>query len=115
MPLVGCGEEFAMYLANTSESEGVVICERIRKAIESADYSDIASNVQPTLSIGMACRIGQEGHSTMLIHADKALYQAKEDKVGTVCVSFAIKQTRQQCARVSHCLPRANYLSMQQT
>ncbi|WP_198679094.1 ligand-binding sensor domain-containing diguanylate cyclase [Aliidiomarina haloalkalitolerans] len=80
------GEEFAIVFGNTSESEGVVICERIRKAIESADYSDIASNVQPTLSIGMACRIGQEGHSTMLIHADKALYQAKEQGRNRVCV-----------------------------
>lgn len=80
------GEEFAIVFSNTSESEAITICERIREAIATADYSDIATNLKPSMSIGVAARIGQEGHSTLLIHADKALYQAKDQGRNRVCV-----------------------------
>jgi len=80
------GEEFAIVFTNTTEKEALAICERIRVAIERADYADIARGIKPTLSAGLACRQGQEDHSTLLVHADKALYQAKENGRNQVCI-----------------------------
>lgn len=80
------GEEFAIVFTNTTEKEALAICERIRLAIENADYTDIARGIQPTLSAGLANRQGQEDHSTLLVHADKALYQAKEKGRNQVCI-----------------------------
>lgn len=71
------GEEFALLLPNTKQSEAVEMAERIRLNIEGASYFHDGKRIPLTISIGIAevdCDSPLE-HSYKL--ADEALYEAK--------------------------------------
>jgi len=74
------GEEFAILMPETRASEGMVLIEAIRKAIESAEFA-VPTSVTPikaTMSFGIAEREGAEQTAKDLIHnADAALYHSK--------------------------------------
>lgn len=69
------GEEFALVLPDTTVGEGMVVAERLRRAIEqrSAERGPAV-----TLSLGVACT-AQVGPTSEALHrsADRALYAAK--------------------------------------
>ena len=69
------GEEFAVLLPETSAQHAFELAERLRQAIEAADYGSAG---RITASFGVA-ELGADGSPTELMHnADRAMYQAKE-------------------------------------
>lgn len=67
------GEEFAVVAPNTDEAAAVLLAERFRRAIESAQWPKRAI----TVSVGVTCGRGQVTVDRLIDVADKALYQAK--------------------------------------
>ena len=67
------GEEFAVIAPNTDEVAAVLLAERFRQAIESAQWP---SRVV-TVSIGISCSRDQVAADRLIDVADRALYQAK--------------------------------------
>lgn len=78
------GEEFALVLPGTSVAEAAARADKVRRAIEMADfqYGDVA--LQVTVSLGTAeCRQGEDA-AGLIQRADAALYASK--KAGRNCV-----------------------------
>lgn len=70
------GEEFAVILPHTSESDAVAIAEKLRKTIAETPIHCGEKQLNITVSIGVAD--ASFDLTTLLIHADKAMYRAKE-------------------------------------
>ncbi len=71
------GEEFMIFLANTDLNQAFEVGERIRKSLETHDFS-IVSNV--TISIGVSRWAGEpQTVESAMKEADRALYLAKEN------------------------------------
>ena len=81
------GEEFVILLRNTEESGGVLLAERIRKAIESIMFKYDNFDIRVTASEGMATLIAEDDLNSLLARCDKALYEAKQK--GRNCVVLA--------------------------
>ncbi len=72
------GEEFGVVLPGTKADGAHVIAERVRKRIESA-VLERRHGIRATISIGIATPGGQDSsYAEWLQHADRALYQAKD-------------------------------------
>jgi diguanylate cyclase (GGDEF)-like protein/putative nucleotidyltransferase with HDIG domain len=70
------GEEFALILPDTDQAGGLVVAERLRRAVLD-EFAD--DGVPITISFGVATFPGQGETAASLVHAaDDALYQAKE-------------------------------------
>lgn len=68
------GEEFAVLMAGKTLDEGLQLAERLRAAIEHADFGE----VKATVSVGVAeWKRAQESIAATLTLADRALYAAK--------------------------------------
>ena len=84
------GEEFTLVLPDTSWREGVEAAERLRRAVEEADFegADVLPRGRLTVSLGVA---GYPDHARtadgLIQMADRALYRAKE--AGRNCVRAA--------------------------
>ncbi len=73
------GEEFLMFLPDASEDDALVVCERIRAAVERGAFQVDGTTVTVTISIGV-CSLarGEVGSlEAMIRRADEALYAAK--------------------------------------
>lgn len=73
------GEEFALLLPNTRQSEALEMAERIRINIEGASYFHDGKRIPLTISIGIAevdCDSPLENSYRL---ADEALYEAKRN------------------------------------
>jgi diguanylate cyclase (GGDEF)-like protein len=70
------GEEFAVILPHTSERDAVAIAEKLRRAIADEPIKCGDERVRVTISIGVAD--ASLDLTTLLVHADKAMYRAKE-------------------------------------
>ncbi|MBU2280134.1 MAG: diguanylate cyclase [Gammaproteobacteria bacterium] len=79
------GEEFALLLPQTSLEQGHEVCERLRLAIVSADFQDIAAGLKVTASFGIAVNTGLAHYDKLISRADTLLYQAKTDGRNKVC------------------------------
>jgi len=73
------GEEFTIFLPDTSIQEAGALAERLRAAIQSGDFSaDLGARRPVTISAGVAClRNGVGTLDALLQAADAALYRAK--------------------------------------
>ncbi|QAA23332.1 GGDEF domain-containing protein [Sporolactobacillus terrae] len=83
------GEEFAVFLANTSRNEAISIAERLRKQIESCclTFQD-GKRFFLSASIGLAApQLNEKRLDLLMANSDLALYQAKRDGRNRV-VSF---------------------------
>ena len=78
------GEEFTILLNNTNTQGANLLAQRIRRGIESMTQTYDESELQLTVSIGMATLCEDEVASELLERADQALYSAK--KFGRNCV-----------------------------
>jgi diguanylate cyclase (GGDEF)-like protein len=81
------GEEFAIILPETSKEEAVIVCERIRKSVETTEMVDEqgtpVGNI--TVTLGLASFPADADNKDDLIdNADRALYQGKE--AGKNCI-----------------------------
>ena len=70
------GEEFSVLLAAADVVEAGVIAERVRAAVRTATTSDGVGPV--TVSVGVAAQGAPIVATTLVEHADAALYAAKE-------------------------------------
>lgn len=72
------GEEFALILPETDKDDAIVMVERIRTSIESLKFEE--KELKITSSFGIAlCKRCTETLDKLLIQADSALYQAKQE------------------------------------
>ncbi|MGJ8620001.1 MAG: GGDEF domain-containing protein [Methylophilaceae bacterium] len=73
------GEEFAVFMPNTNESEASILAERIRAAVESHAYEEGSLSVPVSVSIGAAdsVRAGYD-FKGLIAAADSTLYAAKK-------------------------------------
>ncbi len=69
------GEEFVVVLSQVDEKKAFSVFERFRKKLERFDFPQIG---QVTVSIGIVEIAAQDHPSTVVEHADQALYYAKE-------------------------------------
>lgn len=76
------GEEFVVVLTPTTEASALKVYERFLKTLEEFDFPQVG---RVTASIGMVKIADQEHATTVLEHADQALYYAKEHGRNQVC------------------------------
>lgn len=82
------GEEFAILLPSTPETEARLLAERIREAVEKhpADYN--GQNLSITISIGVSSyRTADQDLDQLIQRADKALYEAKNQGRNRVVIA----------------------------
>ncbi len=71
------GEEFVLTLPETNLEQALVVCERTRRQIANYDWGSLNSNLEVTVSVGVADAIEVKDHEEQLQIADKRLYIAK--------------------------------------
>jgi two-component system, cell cycle response regulator len=88
------GEEFIVVLPNTGEEEAARFAERVRTAVGEYVFRDDATEVQMTLSAGVAAHPGDDtdGPDHLLRRADQALYAAKEGGRNQVIRASALRE-----------------------
>lgn len=78
------GEEFAVLLPNTSESEAQGVAERLRREVEESTIQALSAQIRVTISIGVAEFVAEDDFTTIYNRCDAALYEAK--RRGRNCV-----------------------------
>ncbi len=74
------GEEFALVLRGTKESDAVLCAERVRRLIEGAVFMEGSDRVPVTVSLGVACyEPTHESPEDLFRAADANLYRAKRE------------------------------------
>lgn len=73
------GEEFALLLPNCDENAAKVICERIRIAVDQADFTSVAADIELSISVGITCYQETDSMEQFVTRADEALYAAKQN------------------------------------
>jgi diguanylate cyclase (GGDEF)-like protein len=68
------GEEFAVILPNTEKQGAMELAERLRRAVERAEWM----NRRITVSVGVATLAFGQSIPALIEEADRALYTAKE-------------------------------------
>jgi two-component system, cell cycle response regulator len=76
------GEEFVIFIRSTDEDNAYIAFDRFRKALESYSFPQVG---KITISIGVAKMDRSIFTATLLDHADKALYYAKQNGRNQVC------------------------------
>ena len=72
------GEEFSILLNNTNEENAYLLAEKIRTQIESSIYKNDKIEIKTTISLGISqLRAEDDDLDSIIIRADKALYEAK--------------------------------------
>lgn len=87
------GEEFAIILPYTKEEEAVMVAERLRRAvadkiinIEHVNKKNDTKTIRITISLGICSFENTDTPCDLLMNADKALYDAKENGRNKVVV-----------------------------
>ncbi|ACF14509.1 diguanylate cyclase and serine/threonine protein kinase with TPR repeats [Chloroherpeton thalassium ATCC 35110] len=73
------GEEFVFLFPETPLEKGAMACEKIRKNVESFDWSSIAKGLKVTISLGLCENKMVEKREEMVTKADEKLYEAKNN------------------------------------
>ncbi len=71
------GEEFLIVVRDCDAVRLMLLAEKIRSAIQVANFSYLDKSIAVTVSIGAAVRLHDEGVEQLIHRADSALYQAK--------------------------------------
>jgi two-component system cell cycle response regulator len=80
------GEEFAVILPVTNGKEGVIVAERVRKALRNEVFvPGSGGNIEVTVSIGAAQHLKDEDMMEFLRRVDQNLYAAKSAGKDQVC------------------------------
>lgn len=85
------GEEFVVCLPNTNRKQAVKIAERMRKAVEDLNINLVYKKepIKITASFGVASPIlgSEESIDSLIMQADKAMYNAKVNGRNRVCTA----------------------------
>jgi diguanylate cyclase (GGDEF)-like protein len=81
------GEEFVLLMPDMASADAVVLCERLRSAIETWTWGEQNTELAVTISIGIASTDGADDPAAILAAADALLYQAKANGRNRVEVS----------------------------
>ncbi|MEH6648443.1 MAG: diguanylate cyclase [Motiliproteus sp.] len=73
------GEEFAVFVPEADARTALNIAERIRIAVNQWPFEYQQQDINITISIGLVSDDGSHDLQTLFKHADKALYQAKDN------------------------------------
>ncbi|RAI71845.1 hypothetical protein DOZ80_08405 [Pseudomonas fluorescens] len=73
------GEEFLILLSNTSREAAAMVGERLRLAVQTAEYLADAHAILLTVSLGCSTLLPGESVESLLRRADSALYVAKRE------------------------------------
>lgn len=74
------GEEFAVFMPNTNETEAAILAERLRATVENSPFVDGKLNIPVTTSIGVADSVSAGfDFKGLIAAADSTLYKAKEN------------------------------------
>jgi diguanylate cyclase (GGDEF)-like protein len=71
------GEEFVIVMPGSTPEQARAICERLRAAVETHDWSGIHPNLRVTISLGLACDTDVANFERLLGVADQNMYTAK--------------------------------------
>ncbi|MFQ3598041.1 MAG: sensor domain-containing diguanylate cyclase [Chloroherpetonaceae bacterium] len=80
------GEEFVLVLPETPKQKAVVLCEKLRAAVEHYTWSEIHPHLSVTISFGISDNVRLGHYEKMLAEADEKLYEAKHS--GRNCVAY---------------------------
>ena len=84
------GEEFILFLPETSQAQALLFAERLRESIASLDILLNQSTIHITVSLGVSCRGADDGTLDDLItRADRFLYRAKDSGRNRTCGDMA--------------------------
>jgi diguanylate cyclase (GGDEF)-like protein len=72
------GEEFVLVLPETPSNGAILVCERIRTAVEAYQWAKIEPELRVTVSLGIAYILKVDSYKDMLHQADVKLYEAKK-------------------------------------
>jgi diguanylate cyclase (GGDEF)-like protein len=81
------GEEFLIVMPQTGIDQASVLCERLRKAVESHTWYEVVPSLQVTVSIGVADSAHFDGVIGLAAGADAALHRAKREGRNRVVVA----------------------------
>jgi diguanylate cyclase len=88
------GEEFAAILPATKIDDAVDAAERVRKAVETAQFRFEGRQFRITVSLGVAQAVENEHASLLLRRVDEALYASKAD--GRNCTHYYAERSVQR-------------------
>ncbi|MGQ9806867.1 MAG: sensor domain-containing diguanylate cyclase [Chlorobiales bacterium] len=71
------GEEFVLVLPETPKEKAVVLCEKLRTAVEHYTWSEIHPQLSVTISFGISDNVRLGNYEKLLAEADEKLYEAK--------------------------------------
>jgi diguanylate cyclase (GGDEF)-like protein len=83
------GEEFVVVLPDTNAQLAADVAERLRAAVAAADFSDIATDLAITISIGVTQWMSSDDFHAVAKRADDSLYRAKEGGRNRVVLATA--------------------------
>ena len=88
------GDEFCFVLADTDAEKAAIAAERFRKMVADHEFIYEGKNLNVGVSIGLDIvdYENDEGWEAVAKRADKALYQAKHEGKGKVCIFSADKK-----------------------
>lgn len=87
------GEEFVVYLPNTSAENSKIFAERLRKNIESMEVKYDAEIIKFTISIGICGYVKSlKNHEKWIEQADQALYFSKENGRNSTTIAEVVGQ-----------------------
>jgi diguanylate cyclase (GGDEF)-like protein len=90
------GEEFLVLLPETSAGAGLVVAEKIRRAVSIEPFPGEGASLSMTISIGLAVKRRGESLDSFISRADTALYRAKAEGRNRVCVANGDDEGDQQ-------------------
>ena len=85
------GEEFAVMIDRIDSHYILDVCERLRAAIESINFTVDSEKIPTSASIGIAFSKHSDTSKTLIGRADKALYLAKESGRNTIKSEVELK------------------------
>lgn len=71
------GEEFVLVLPETPKDKAVLLCEKLRTAVEHYPWSEIHKELSVTISFGVSDNVRVSHYEKLLAEADEKLYEAK--------------------------------------
>jgi diguanylate cyclase (GGDEF)-like protein len=72
------GEEFAVIMPETDGEQGRIVCEKLRRSVQEADWSGAGVPRRVTISCGVAQLRPEDTATSLVDRSDRALYRGKE-------------------------------------